>query len=123
MDHSQKVIFVGNSSSGKSTICRLLLGKKALKKPIPTMGVEVHVYSTPMTTYKLWDCGGLPQYRGLGSGYYHGATMVFVVHGGPHYHSPQTWEEEVKVVAPHVQVYHIYGTLGEKYSKVKSLLA
>ena len=123
MDNSQKVIFVGNSSSGKTSICRLLSGKKTLKKSIPTMGVEVHVHTTPLTTYKLWDCGGLPQFRGLGNGYYHGATMVFVVHGGPHYQSPQQWEQEVKMVAPNVQVYHVYGTLGEKYSKVNALLA
>ena len=117
----QKVILVGNSSSGKTSICRQLMGQPSKKDQPPTLGVEVHFYYTPMCTYSLWDCGG--QHRGLGSGYYHGATMAFVFHGGPHYQTPQAWEQEVKMVAPNVQVYHVYGSLEEKLSIIRKILA
>src|SRR5580692_9883213 len=127
MSESNKVIFVGNASSGKTTICRKLLGCNNEKKYIPTMGVEVHPYMVELAggmhgnIYKIWDCAGNPKFGGLRSGYYIGTSVAFIFHGGKSFLTPEEWENDVKSVAPHAIIFHIKGTLQEKYDQVKEL--
>lgn len=122
-----KVIFVGNASSGKTTTCRKILGDKMKRKYIPTMGVEVHPYMVKSAgglygnKYHIWDCAGNPQFGGLRSGYYGGTSMAFIFHGGKTFLTPEEWENEVKSVVPNAQIYHIVGTPQEKYEQVKQL--
>lgn len=123
---AQKVVFVGNSSSGKTTACRELMGKPIMagQRIASTMGVEVHPYTSPKgNKYKIWDLGGKHQFRGLGNGYYHGAIMAFVFHGGESYFTPQQWEQDIKSVAPNIQIVHISGSFEQKQSLVRSIFA
>lgn len=135
---STKVIFVGNSGSGKSTIVNILSGNlptqvpdegarlnARLYKHIPTLGVEVHPIrnSTNTHVYKVWDCAGKEQFGGLREGYYTGATKVLIFDGGEELWAPQEWEQFVTNNVPGIQVHHVTGTLAEKHAQVLEILA
>ena len=116
---SPKVVFVGNARSGKTTTIRSLFTNKATSKYVSTIGLELHVWGR----YKIWDCAGKPDYLGLGSGYYYEANIVIVFNGGEAFREPETWESEVRKIAPNAQVFHISGSVKEKLQRVKEILA
>lgn len=132
-----KVILAGNSGSGKTTVCRRLMGMPlnyashpndpveyfVNDKIAPTLGVEVHPYhALGGRTYNLWDTAGNPQRIGLAGGYYVGGTMALIFDGGEFYKSIQEWTDDIKRVLPHAPIYVVEGTLEQKFAAVNNLL-
>ena len=120
---STKVTFLGNSSSGKTTVCYKLLGAFSAANVIsPTLGVEVHSYRSNGKCYNIWDTAGKKSYEGLRDGYYLQTKIAFIFHGGEANRTPEQWENDLRNVSPDAQIYHIEGTLEEKYVKVGEIL-
>lgn len=123
---TKKVVFVGNSRSGKTGVVRLLLEPAVVdKKYIATVGVVVHKYPNTNANYDLWDCAGLKKF-GCGETYIREADLVCIFHGGisgtEAYCTPQEWEEKARKVAPDAEIHHILGTVDEKYEKITEIL-
>lgn len=74
---SYKVIIVGNTKRGKTQWVNRLLFKKEEGDYSPTQGVNVSSLTLPSRNIvKIWDIGG--KYRGLGNGYYIGASAALI---------------------------------------------
>ena len=73
-----KVVLIGESGVGKTTLIHRHTTGEFLTTYSPTQGVNV----TPLVFYttkgkvilNVWDCAGQDKYKGLGSGYYIGAA-------------------------------------------------
>ena len=123
---STKVIVIGNSGSGKTPVMKALRGTINWEHVhAPTMGVEVHPIRNEASThiYKMWDCAGKPQFGGLQDGYYLGATMALIFHGGEDHWTSEQWETHVINKVPGIRVHHITGSLQDKHSQVLDILA
>ena len=119
----QKVVLVGNSQSGKTTVC-YNLNKLDYDIIPPTMGVFVHFYTSPNgTKYAIWDCAGQKKWEGLGKGYYFGADIVIIFDGGKKYKTKQQREDEAREVSPKAKIYYAKGSLDKKEDKVRKILA
>lgn len=86
---TKKVIFVGNSKTGKTHVVKELCGITSQNvKYIPTLGVEVHPYVIPSTNtaypkcFNIWDCAGDARYKGLNEKYYVDADIAIIFTGG-----------------------------------------
>ena len=81
-----KVVLIGNTGVGKTTIIRNALGElnRDLNLGInATLGVEVHPFTFRTTTQgivivNMWDCGGDPRYEGGGPEMYSDGMDVVV---------------------------------------------
>lgn len=126
---SSKVVFVGNSASGKSTIRACFVGDifasfSATKEPsFPSLGVYVANYIAPSgNNYQLWDGAGKEKLMGPRDSYYYKADIVCVFHGGEQYKTPEQWEIEIKQYAPNARIHHIKGGLYDKRALVRQIL-
>lgn len=124
MASPQKVVLVGNSQSGKTTVCYNLMGLDYDIVP-PTAGVFVHIYTSPNGNgYMIWDCAGSKLLEGLGAkGYCLGADIVIIFDGGKKYKTKQQREAEVRKTAPKAKIYYAKGSLDKKEDKVRKILA
>jgi len=117
-----KVVFVGNSNSGKTTVARQLNNQ-----PNPghhTLGVEVIQYTSPNgSVYHIWDTAGKECYRGLADAYCMCADIVIIFHGGETYKTVAQWEQESLRSAPNATIFHVDGNISHKYALVHSILA
>jgi GTPase SAR1 family protein len=71
-----KVLFVGDSGTGKDTVIRNALSNYFEPNHNFTMGAEVY----PLYNYIIWSIAGNDEFRGLGSNYYIDAKIgcIFV---------------------------------------------
>ena len=80
---SFKVILVGNSGQGKTTLIERLKLGEFFRHFIPTLGVDVQnvIFQTNRgpVELRLWDCGGNPRWAGLHTGYYLEADGALVM--------------------------------------------
>jgi GTP-binding nuclear protein Ran len=83
MDHSFKIVLVGDGGVGKTTWLKHHKTGEFEKKYIPTQGVDV-IPLTFNTSYgpvifKVWDCAGQEKFGGLRWEYYTGAQGAIVM--------------------------------------------
>jgi len=71
-----KLIIVGASGVGKTTLAKRIITGQFETSHVPTLGVEVH--PIPGGFY-AWDCAGDDRYTGLGDGYYAKADCAIVM--------------------------------------------
>ncbi len=77
MNKPLKVVFVGDSKSGKTRACQKLIGFGNHQPYTATDGVQNYRYVTRSgTMIDIWDCGG--DLRGLGDCYYINADICVV---------------------------------------------
>ncbi|MHA1143538.1 MAG: ADP-ribosylation factor-like protein [Candidatus Helarchaeota archaeon] len=76
---SVKVSFVGFPSVGKSTLIKLLSGKKPNLDYKPTMGLDFGSIKLGEHEIKLWDIGGQDQFRPLWDSFMQGSYLAVVV--------------------------------------------
>jgi GTPase SAR1 family protein len=69
-----KVVVIGDSGSGKTSMVRQVLGKPPLNSS--TLGVDVHPFAIGNTVLGIWDTGA--RFGGLGPGYYNGAQAAII---------------------------------------------
>lgn len=99
-----KVIFIGDTKSGKTAAVNRLLGRGGHAPYKPTVGADVHTtVNQHGTTVELWDCAGSGS--GLGDGYYVGADICVIFSN-----DPAIWVPLAKKVMPEIIVY-IYTTM------------
>jgi len=69
-----KLVFVGDSRSGKTCLLKKLLTGTFCCNHAPTDGVDVHTYETQdgerLVRFTVWDTGGASDFTGMRDGYY-----------------------------------------------------
>jgi hypothetical protein len=96
MTNTYKIVLVGNSRVGKTTLIRKMKDLESTIKYQSTLGVEVHPFQhSSRTFYNLWDTGSIPIFwieGGIGQQYLSNADMVIIVKGGEGF-SVEDWDE------------------------------
>lgn len=98
-----KILLIGDSKVGKTSLLELYKSKKVKESPIPTIGCD---YSTVLRRYEdqeirlvLWDTTGQEKYRALSRNYYwdaHGFLVVFSIDDKMSFQNLKYWIEEVR---------------------------
>ena len=84
-DYLYKVILLGNSGSGKTTIMNSYLKDNAIPEPSsPTIGVDFRCKYNDMRDGKtiklhIWDTAGQESFRSIIQGYYKGVAAAIIV--------------------------------------------
>jgi small GTP-binding protein len=77
-----KVVVIGDSGVGKSTLVRVLQGLSFDPKHVKTLGVNVDVVRVGRryqhVVFNMWDCAGDPKFAGLDTRYYVQADAFLV---------------------------------------------
>ena len=74
-----KIIVVGDSGTGKTSLVHACLGERFRELIPSTIGVEVNHCMFAGDEVKVWDCAGKEELGGLRDGYYIGATGAVIV--------------------------------------------
>jgi GTPase SAR1 family protein len=105
MEKPLKVLFVGDSKSGKTQTCKNLLYFDTHGPYKPTYGTEIYKYITKNNIeINIWDCAGDNNYKGLGDAYYINADIC-VVFGN----NKEQWIRNVKLFEDKVIIYPFSG--------------
>lgn len=80
MDNTQKIILVGDGGVGKTTWLTNIKTGEFIEKYEFSMGVSGRNFiNIENTVLDIWDCAGTEKFRGLGDGYYIGASGAIVM--------------------------------------------
>lgn len=79
MTRDLKVVIIGEGGSGKTTLCKRILGISFDPIYEATLGAEVHTYEVSDVRWYMWDIAGQSKYGGLRDGYYIGADLCIIV--------------------------------------------
>uniref|UniRef100_A0A2S2PP05 GTP-binding protein YPT1 n=1 Tax=Schizaphis graminum TaxID=13262 RepID=A0A2S2PP05_SCHGA len=82
-DNKYKLIIVGNSNAGKSSIITRYCND--IYQPLmPTIGIDYYnscvEFKGKIIQIKIWDTAGTEKYRSLSTSYYRGSNGVFIVY-------------------------------------------
>ena len=78
-----KLIMVGSSASGKSSILAACAGEIFRDQYLPTIGIDfksLHLGDSVPVKASVWDCSGEKRYRTIRDNYYSGADGCVVVY-------------------------------------------
>lgn len=106
MKSQSKVIVIGNTGVGKSSLMHYLIHNiDGTKKHSPTIGAFFHsktlMKEDKRVTFHIWDTAGQEKFRSIVSSYYRNSDiclLVFDVTDKQSFLSLETWEEEIKEV-------------------------
>lgn len=118
-----KVVVVGNSGSCKTPLIKSIVYGGQISEPVPTLGVEVNVYTTHDIIFNIWDCAGTQKFEGLGKAYYDSAQLALVVEGGEETRSLSDYEASIREVAGNIPIYRVSGSFEEKKERILAILA
>jgi GTP-binding nuclear protein Ran len=76
---SYKLVIVGDSNVGKSSLRYKLCNGYFESTYVPTLGVETKPYEFEGEMFTIWDTSGSPRYKGLCDGYYIGGDIFLVM--------------------------------------------
>ena len=77
----QKVVFIGNSGTGKSSILAQMLSKTFSENPSSTIGVAYSVlHLADNIELQLWDTAGQERYRSFVPFYMRGCNIILLVY-------------------------------------------
>jgi GTP-binding nuclear protein Ran len=113
MNKSIKVLFIGDAKSGKTRACSKLMGssKGALTPYAPTIGVEVHKYTTQNgTIIDIWDCAGDKRFSGLRDNYFIDADIC-IIFG----YNQAEWVREVQSISEKVITYVFHNVVSLRH--------
>ena len=101
-DSSIKVIFLGDSYVGKSSLINRLINNKFVELS-STLSIEYHTYIISINDYKirmqLWDTAGQEKYNSIISNYYKGtdvAIFVYSIDKQETFENIQMWFKHLK---------------------------
>ena len=126
-----KLLLLGDTNVGKSSMVYYFSRKKMLKNPLATVGIDfVPVRDTNNETYAhVWDTGGLEKFQCITKHYFSGAHCVMIVYDASlhtdAYTQISTWYEELIVMCgdnsldkiPIMLIGNKYDNLTEKRTK------
>lgn len=111
--NTEKIIFLGSSGTGKTSLCRALVGKPVHQDEAVTIGVDF--FETKLRTehsefseglqLQCWDTAGQEKYRSLVSLYYQNLTivcLVFDLSRPSTLDELQPWLEQLSFFYPHI---------------------
>ena len=100
---STKLVLLGDSAVGKSSIVCRYIRKQFNDFEEPTIGASFLTstleFEENKVKFEIWDTAGQERYRSLAPMYYRGATTAMVVYditSAESYNSAKTWVEEIK---------------------------
>jgi len=80
----RKVVFIGNPSTGKTSLLNRICHDKFLPEYDSTIGVDFYTktiyYNENIFKIQLWDSAGQEKYRALIPSYLRGASIIFLVY-------------------------------------------
>ena len=80
----RKVVFIGNPSTGKTSLLNRIVNDKFLPDYDSTIGVDFFTktiyYNESIFKVQLWDSAGQEKYRSLIPSYIRGAALIFLVY-------------------------------------------
>lgn len=79
MRQNNKIVLLGESTVGKSTITARLGGKDLDYIRKATVGAEFNIITLDDTKFNVWDTAGQEKYRSLVPSYYRDANIVLMV--------------------------------------------
>ena len=84
-NHIFKIVILGDSGVGKTSLMQRFLNKeKANKVYRPTIGCDFHNYKTQIdgtnVTLQIWDTAGQERYQSLGKAFYRGSDACILVY-------------------------------------------
>ena len=74
-----KVLLIGDSAVGKSTLLRVASGASFLPDLKSTIGVDFDTVVVHNTCFQIWDTAGQERFRSVAKNFYRGAHVVFFV--------------------------------------------
>ena len=102
-DFMFKVIIIGDSGVGKTSIINRYVKKSFNDSTKPTIGVELNTKLVEMeemqNKLQIWDTAGQERFRGVASSYYKGASGVLLVYDitkSETFNNLETWLKEVE---------------------------
>lgn len=75
-----KLVLLGNSGVGKTSICNMLSDKKFIPNQEPTIGAAFLSYNVGSIKFQIWDTAGQERYRSLTPMYFRGADVCALVY-------------------------------------------
>jgi len=100
---STKLVLLGDSAVGKSSIVSRYIRKEFNEFQEPTIGASFLTstveFENNKVKFEVWDTAGQERYRSLAPMYYRGATTAMVVYditSVESYNSAKMWVEEIK---------------------------
>lgn len=101
--HTFKLVLLGDSSVGKTSIARRMTSNTFSEFQESTIGASFMTKhfetSKESINYEIWDTAGQERYRSLAPMYYRGAHCVFLVFdltNRDSYEAIKNWEKEIK---------------------------
>jgi small GTP-binding protein len=98
-----KIIIVGDSSTGKTSILDRLLNDSFIEGNIPTIGIEFKTYHTVVNEVpiklNIWDTAGQERYRSVAKSYFRnaaGALLVFSIADYESFSNCKTWLSDLQ---------------------------
>ena len=105
---TKKLVLLGDSRVGKTTLVRRLLETDVDGSYQPTIGVEVEPvvikHGSIKRRYNIWDMAGDPRYRGMGEDYLISAKIAVIMYDNPSLTSAIDWEAQVRRVCPEASI-------------------
>lgn len=100
-----KIILVGNSGCGKTTLFNCFLNKPDHKREKPTispscMKVDIQTEKGDILTVEIWDTAGQEQYYALSQMFYRDADVALVCYTMDDKDSIQKWIDRVHQIVP-----------------------
>jgi len=91
----RKIVFIGNPSTGKTSLLNRICNDKFLPDYDSTIGVDFFTktiyYNENIFKIQLWDSAGQEKYRALIPSYLRGASIIFLVYD-------LTWRESFEAI-------------------------
>ena len=91
----RKIVFIGNPSTGKTSLLNRICNDKFLPDYDSTIGVDFFTktiyYNENIFKIQLWDSAGQEKYRSLIPSYLRGASIIFLVYD-------LTWRESFEAI-------------------------
>ena len=104
---SNKIVFLGDSSAGKTSIVQRYMNKVFYSYQEPTVGAAFVSFNSKVNNkkvnFQIWDTAGQERYRSLASMYYRGcdfAIIVFDMSIHNSFNSVKSWIRELDSKTP-----------------------
>jgi small GTP-binding protein len=101
-----KVVILGSSGVGKTSIVHRLTGDTFLKDGGPTCGADFHSYTATVdgqsTKLQIWDTAGQERFRSISKAYFRnavGAVLVFDITDSDSFDALTEWLQDLEVLA------------------------
>jgi small GTP-binding protein len=99
VDQTPKVVLLGDTAVGKTSIIKRFQGTGFSTEVVPTIGAAYAMLKLDQGPVKVWDTAGQETFRSLTPMYYRGAHLVLLVFAVNHrdtFASLPAWIKEVK---------------------------